>query len=257
MPWGVGLVLSVTVALSLFAAFGSRHAAPLFELATLSPADVWLGQVWRLVTWPFVQPTALGLVFACLFLWWFGRDLAEEWGSVRFLAVFGAVALAAAVGTCLLARVDGAVLDQRYLGGWPVKCAMIVAWGLCFPDRVVRLWFVLPLRGYGIAWMAIAITVFLAVYSGWEGFVPDLVAEGAILAWLFRSSVYARGSGVLRAFERRRREARRRRRDRARTRSMAHLDVIETRDDDPPPLPPELAGKIDDLLAGRGRRGSD
>jgi membrane associated rhomboid family serine protease len=192
LPWGVGLVLIVTVALSLLAAFAGRHEAPLFELAALVPEDVWRGQVWRLVTWPLLQPSVWGLLWAVVFLWWFGRDLAEAWGSLRFLEVFGAISAVAAIGTCLAARLDPAVMTQTYLGGYAIQCAMIVAWGLLFPDRVLRLYFILPIRGVVIAWLTVAITVLFVVYSGWERFLPELIAEGSTAAWLLRRSIAGR-----------------------------------------------------------------
>jgi membrane associated rhomboid family serine protease len=208
LPWAVGLLIVVTVALSLVAAFGDRHAGPLFELASLRPADVWRGQVWRLVTWPFIQASPFSLLWACLFLYWFGRDLAQDWGSPRFLAVFGVVVAIAGAGTCLAGLVDPAVLDHAYLGGYAIECAMTVAWGLWFPDQVVRLYFILPIRGVVIAWLTIGITVLFAIYSGWEGVLPELVAEGATVAWLFRRSLLARWKRAVGGIDARRRNAR-------------------------------------------------
>jgi membrane associated rhomboid family serine protease len=257
LPWAVGLVLAITVVLSLFAAFGSRHAAPLFDWAALCPGDVWHGQLWRLVTWPWIEPSPLGLIFACLFLLWFGRDLAEELGSPRFLAVFGGVLLAAGVCTCLVALIDPSVLEQQYLGGWALADAMIVAWGLWFPHRVVRFYFVLPIRGFWLAWLTVAITVVLAVYMGWESVLPDLCAEGAILAWIYRGAVVTRWARMRRSVgEARRRDARRRQRSAARAKGVAHLRLVESSDDDPPPLPPEVQDRVDALLGGP-KRGSD
>jgi membrane associated rhomboid family serine protease len=256
LPWAIGLLLVLTVGPSLLAAFGDRHAAPLSELASLRPADVWHGQLWRLVTWPFIQPGPFGLLWACIFLYWFGRDLAQEWGSRRFLAVFGAIAVVAAAGTSLVALIDPAVLDHAYLGGYAIECGMIVAWGLWFPDQVVRIYFIIPVRGYAIAWLTIAITVVIAFYSGWEGVLPELVTEGSTLAWLFRRSILARWRRAVGGFETRRRDTRRRKR--AQAASVAYLKVIESEDDDDPPsLPPDVERKIEDLLSGRGKRGRE
>jgi len=246
LPWAIGLVLSLIVGLSLVVAFGDRHAGSFFELASLAPADVWRGQVWRLVTWPFIEPGPIALIFACLFVWWFGKDLADEWGSRRFLTVFGGVVLAAAVGTCLVAQADPAVMDHSYLGGWALTTAMVVAWGLWFPTRVVRIYFVLPITGYWLAWLTIAVTVIFAVYSGWEGFLPELFAEGSILAWLFRRSLLARWSAARAGFEARRRQARR---AQQRARSTASLRLVEVHEDDE--LPPEIEGKLRDIFEGK------
>src|SRR3954467_1641019 len=87
VPWAVGLLLVVTIALSLAGAFGGRHGSPIFDLGALTPPDVLHGQVWRLATWCFLEPSPLGLIFGCLALYWFGSDLANEWGSPRFLSV--------------------------------------------------------------------------------------------------------------------------------------------------------------------------
>jgi membrane associated rhomboid family serine protease len=257
LPWGLGLVLVLTVACSIFVAVGSRHAGDLSDFASLYPKAVWRLELWRLVTWPFIEPGPIALIFTCLLLYWFGRDLAEDWGSRRFLAVFGGVTLAAGVGTSLVAAIDVALVDQRYVGGWAVTAAMIVAWGLWFPERVVRLYFVLPIRGYWLAWLTIGITLILAAYSGWERYLPEMFAEGSTLAWLFRRSIRARWSKTRRAFAAKAHDTRLRDRAKKRAKSADYLRLIEADDDDPPPLPPEVEGKIKDLMGGRGKRTDD
>jgi membrane associated rhomboid family serine protease len=247
LPWSVGLVLCVTVGLSLAVAFGDRHAGGLFELLSLVPHDVWHGQVWRLLTWPFIEPGPIGLIFACLFLYWFGRDLAEEWGDSRWLSVFGGVAAVAAVGTCLVAQVDPPVMDHAYLGGWALTSAMVVAWGLWFPHRVVRIYFIIPIRGFWLAWLTVAVTVVFAVYAGWESYLPELFAEGSILAWLYRRLLVARMSRVRRDLDVRRQNAERAGK---RARAASHLRLIESQDDDgDAPLTPELEDQVRDLFS--------
>ena len=250
MPWAVGLVLCVTVALSLAVAFGDRHAGGLFEWVSLVPQDVWHGQVWRLLTWPFVEPGPIGLIFTCLFLYWFGTDLAREMGSARWLTLFGAIALIAAVGTCLVAQVDPPVMEHAYLGGWALGSAMIVAWGLWFPHRVVRIYFIIPIRGFWIAWLTVAITVVFAIYAGWEGYLPELFAEASILAWLYRRVLSARFARVQRDLDDRRRTVQRTQR---RAKSVAHLRLVESHDDADVPLPPELEEKVQELLSGAAK----
>jgi len=254
VPWGVGLLLVVTVVMSLLVAFGDRHVGSVFQLTALVPEAVWRGQVWRLLSWAFIQPGPLALVFGCLFLYWLGGDLAREWGSRRLLAVYLGVIVTSALVTCLIGRVDEGVLAATYIGGWPTAAALTVAWGLWFPDRVIRIWFILPIRGYVIAWGTIAITIVFAVYLGWERFVPELAAEGAILVWLFRRSVLARFSKVRRSVtasrEAQRREAAARDRAQKRARSVAYLRLVESHDDDPK-LSPEVDAKLDELLRGR------
>jgi len=205
-----------------------------------------------------VEPSPLKLIFSCLFLYWFGSELALDWGARRFLSVYAGIALTASIATCLIACVDGAVFTSSYLGGWAMGSAVTVAWGLWFPDRVIRIWFIIPIRGYVLAWLTVAFTVVYAVYYGWEHFLPELSAEAATLAWLYRGMFLVRWrkarAGMAAGREARRREAAKRDRAKKRAQSVAYLRVVESHDDDPPDLPPELDGKLDELLRGRGAK---
>jgi membrane associated rhomboid family serine protease len=246
LPWGVGLVLVLTLGLSLATALGDRHADGLLRLVALVPRDVWHGQIWRLATWPFVQPGPLGLIFGCLFLYWFGGELAEDWGSARWLAVFGGIAGVAGVGTCLVGLGDGSMIEHAYFSEYALTAAIVVAWGLQFPERQVRLYFLFPVRGRWIARITVALTVVFAIYVGWESYLPELFAEGAIVAWLYRGSLVARWARSRRELAaRRQREARARKRARA----LSELREIEAQEGEAP-LSPEAEEKIRELFSG-------
>jgi membrane associated rhomboid family serine protease len=190
--------MAVTVVLSLSAALGGRYVENLFGALALRPAAVWRGQLWRLVTWTFAEPSPFGLIFACLSLYWFGAPLARQWGSYRFLRMVGGVILAAAVGTCLIALIDGEVRGASYLGSWTLTVALVVVWGLTFPHQTVNIYFVLPIRGYWLAWGTVGITVLVLIYYGWMALVPELLAECAALLWFFRPRVLARWAAAQR-----------------------------------------------------------
>jgi membrane associated rhomboid family serine protease len=238
VPWAIGLLLSLVVAASFSAAFITRHGTSLFAYGALAPELVWKGQVWRLFTWPFLQPSPLSFIFECLMIYWFGRDVAAEWGSKRFLAVFGGVALLAAVSTCLIARVDPSVLGAAYLGSFALTAAMIVAWGLEFPERVVRIYFILPIRGFWVAWFTIGVTVVYAVYSGWQSLLPELFTEAFLLAYLYRESIESAVASKRSAMVRNRERAKKR------AKSVAYLKLVDRREEDLPELPPDIERKL-------------
>jgi membrane associated rhomboid family serine protease len=242
----------LTVCSSLLVAFTSRHGSLLFEHAALVPGAVWRGEVWRLVTWPLIQMSALGLIFTCLIYFWFGRDLAEEWGSRRFLSVFGGVVVAAAVGTCAVAQLDAPVMEQMYLGSWAPGTALVVAWGLTFPWRTIRIYFLIPVQAFWFAWLTVAGTAIFAIYQGWEQFLPELFAEGATLAWVYRKRL------GLRWPEKRRipaKNAPRRRPARKPLENVTYLRVVESDTSDPPPLSPELEAQMRTALGGQKNLG--
>ncbi len=255
LPWSVGLLLLVTVVPSLFVAFSSRHVGPIFAAVALTPPDVLHGQVWRLATHVLVEPSAYGLFFAGLTYVWFGRDLAREWGDAWFLRVFGGLTLGASILTVLLSVVDPSVRTQSYIGTIPMTGAMLIAWGFTFPDRFVRIWFVFTVKAVWIAWGTLILTVLYAVYHGWEHELPVLLTEVAVFAYLFRDSV-VRPLRRFRMHHLRRQEdlAALRRMRAARVKSAAHLRVIESIDDDPPPLSPDAEARLATLLRPKNDR---
>jgi membrane associated rhomboid family serine protease len=254
IPWAVGLLLALTVSSSLVVAFTSRHAAPLFELAALVPGQVWRGEVWRLLTWPLIQPSAIGLIFTCLIYFWFGPDLAEEWGSRRFLSVFGGVALAAAVGTCVVAQLDPPIMAQTYLGSWALGTALVVAWGLTFPWRTIRIYFILPVQAYWFAWLTVAGTAVFAIYQGWEQYLPELFAEGATLAWLYRKRLGLRWPEKRPA---RSGKGPRSRPMRKPLENVAYLRVVESDTSEPPPMSQDLQAQVRTALSGQKKHDAE
>lgn len=192
VPWGAGVLLALVVVPSLAAAFGARHVGPLFELVSLSAAEVWRGQVWRVATHLMIAPSAWTLVFAGLAVYWFGADLARLWGSASFLRMIGAVAAFSGVLVCVVAKLDADVMSRSYLGTTPLVGALVVAWGLAFPDRVVRLWFVISVPGKWLGWGTVAFTGLYAAYSGWEHELPELFTELGAAAWVLQASLLRR-----------------------------------------------------------------
>jgi hypothetical protein len=114
------------------------------------------------------------------------------WGSRRFLLVFFGTCSFSAIVTCLLALLDSTLLDQVYLGSWPLDAALTIAWGLHFPTRVIRIYFVIPVSGRILAWGTVVLTAGYAVFYGWQHLVPVLAAEGGMLVYLFRGPVKKR-----------------------------------------------------------------
>jgi membrane associated rhomboid family serine protease len=196
--------------------------------AAFVPALVLRGEVWRLVTWPFVEGRdPLSLIFGALTLYWFGRDLTWAWGPRRFLVTFLAIAGLSAAATTLLSLVVAPLGDRVWLGAWPVLSALIVGWAMLFPERQILFMFALPISGRALAWITVGGTLLYAVLGGRGGawsYVPHLLAQGFMALYLRGFS--ARGMWQtlkIRSLERR---ARRR---------ASHLKVVHKDGDGSPP----------------------
>ena len=67
------------------------------EPLVLLPDKVRSGQLWRLVTWPFVSapdPKTLWTVVRIALFWWFGRDVEAQIGRIKFAVLLLCVVLA-------------------------------------------------------------------------------------------------------------------------------------------------------------------
>lgn len=188
VPPSVGLVLALMLAMSVWGWMDPS----LQVVAALSPVMILRGQVWRLVTWPFVQNDPFTLLFGAFMVYWLGQQLAFVWSERRFLLRFFGYAVFASVATTLLALV-WAPASGAHLGIWPVANALIVSWALLYPERQVNVWGVLPITGRTAAWLILGGTFLYGIAAGGlrgiGSFTPHLCALA--LAWAL-----SRGVGV-------------------------------------------------------------
>lgn len=169
----------VTLAASVVAALDGGWVA---HWAALAPSRIWQGEVWRLITWPFVEPGPLSLLLTCASIYKFGGELAFAWGDRRVRRFVAEVLLAAAAVTCVLAKIAGATYLCR-LGGWAVADTLVIAWARQFPGRTLVLYGLVALRGRELVTVTVAITALYAIYAGPIALAPELFACFAAAAY--------------------------------------------------------------------------
>ena len=192
-PTAVIAIFAATLVGTLLGVIGLRNGFPLLAYVGLVPGAVWHGQVWRLLTWFFFAPGIgpLSLLIWAMMLLMFGRDLCDAWGWRRFTAVYLGIGAAVGVLTCLVAQAWRALLSANYMDSWPVMDALVMAWALMFPTRQILFNFMIPISGKTLVWITVGTTVFFALMSGIGGFIPHLLALGAMF-------LYVRGAPLLR-----------------------------------------------------------
>jgi len=116
-----------------------------------NPILILRGQVWRLVTWLFLPLTG-NIFFAAIALYFYyfiGSTLEREWGAAKFtIYYFFGVLLNIIYGFVIwFALGQAAPLDPQYL-----NLSMLFAFAVLFPDFVIRLFLIIPIK---IKWLAI------------------------------------------------------------------------------------------------------
>jgi membrane associated rhomboid family serine protease len=147
--------------------------------AALAPARVWRGEVWRLVTWVFVEPGALGLIMTCASIYKFGGELAPRWGDRRLRRFLIEVLGGAALATALLAWIFPDVWRMRYLGGWAAGDALVIAWARQYHDATLALYGVVRVNGRNLIAVVVTITCVYALFRGPLAMAPELLTCAA------------------------------------------------------------------------------
>ncbi len=141
----------------------------------LIPSRVWLGEVWRLVTWPLIELGPVSLIVTCLVIFRFGTDLATRWGERKFQRVMLQMVIAAAVITVLVSAVAGVSRFAR-CGGWAVGDALVIFWARQFPTQQITLYGMLTLSGRKLTHFTLGFTTLFAIYLGPVVMAPELAA---------------------------------------------------------------------------------
>jgi len=187
---GTSKLISQWMIVTLIASFiAAIDGGWLVGRAALIPSRVLQGEVWRLVTWPFIALGPLEIIFTVLAIFRFGSRLAESWGDWRLLRFMTEIVLTAAVATCLLALRAGQHY-QLHIGGWAVVNTLVIAWARQFPTETLTLYNLVPLSSRRLITVTIGANVLLAIYLGPLAVAPALIACAAATVypprWLMR-----------------------------------------------------------------------
>lgn len=187
---GSSKLISTWIWITLVASIAAAVSDGLMGWAALAPARIWRGEVWRLVTWVFVEPGALSLILTCASIYRFGGELAPRWGDHRLRRFVIEILGGAAVVTALLGLVSTEVWHRGYLGGWAVCDVLVIAWARQYPDSVLVLYGMVRLNGRNLVTAVIAITCAYAIFAGPLAMAPELLVCAAAYsypgAWLAR-----------------------------------------------------------------------
>lgn len=159
--------------------------APLFGMtpaALVGGGDVlpFVPALWQLVSYPFFVLEPISLVLGVIVYGWFSSDLERAWGRGAYLERWLTLVAGVALVDAVLAIPFPALRHVTLFGPAPVLEGLVVAWGLTFPTRTVRLWILLPVTGQMLAWITGGIVVLSAVFAGPEGALLSVPALASV-----------------------------------------------------------------------------
>jgi membrane associated rhomboid family serine protease len=140
----------------------------LYLLLAETPADA-VGHLflWQFVTYMFLHAGVGHLLMNMLMLWFFAPRLERRWGSPAFVRFYLIVGAGAGVFHALVAyaAAGGANVLNPMLGASGAIYGILLAYALYYPNDMMLLYFVIPIRVKYLVIVAIVITLFASFQS--------------------------------------------------------------------------------------------
>jgi membrane associated rhomboid family serine protease len=159
---------------------------------SLSVDAVTHGQVWRLLTYAFLHdPSSLWhIVFNMLFLWWFGKEVEDLYGSREFLAFYLVSAVLAGLAF-VVAGLAGWTGGGRgglipiCIGASGAVTAVMVLFACHYPTAVINLWFFFPIPIWFFVLFQVAEDTFIFLSRQETGTAVAVHLGGAAFAFAY------------------------------------------------------------------------
>ena len=153
------------------------------EVINLDPARVKAGEVWRLVSYIFIPqwggllPEGIGAAFYIFYLWWIGDGLENALGSFKLNLFY----LLGMIGTTVAAFLFGATFS-----GVMLNSSLFFAFARFYPDTVIYVMFILPVKVKWLAWVSGAFLILGFLGGDWSYRAAVLAALGNYLLFFGR-----------------------------------------------------------------------
>lgn len=122
----------------------------LLRFLAMDPQAVLRGEIWRLVTYVLI-PTGgdFLIILTFIFYYWLGESMERLWGSTKFTVYYVSGMLLSALASILVYLING--IPMPLYGAIYVNTALFLAYAFTYPDTVIYVFFVIPLK---MKWMA-------------------------------------------------------------------------------------------------------
>src|SRR5678815_3697131 len=117
---------------------------------------------WQVVTYAFLHGSFGHLFFNMLGLWMFGSELERVWGEKRFLQLYFASVLAAALTQLVVTGLMGSVYPT--IGASGGLFGLLLAFAMMFPNRIILLFFVIPMQARWLVLLYGLLELYQGVY---------------------------------------------------------------------------------------------
>jgi len=152
-------------------------------------------KIYQLVTYIFLHGGFFHIFINLFVLYIFGRELEQRWGSGKFLTYYFVSGIGAGLITALFS-------NYPVVGASGAIYGLLLAYGVLFPNRMLLLWFIIPVKAkYAVVFFGL-LEFFATMTSRGDGIahithLGGMVFGGALLAlWHYSKGRKSKKKGV-------------------------------------------------------------
>lgn len=171
-------------------------APQVLSLLTLEPYLILHGQVWRLVSWILIPPSAFGLATLIMLFFYYsiGTTLERSWGAFLYNVYIFMGLLMTIVGSFLLYGILYLVYGQPFSMGaqfstYYISMSIFFGFAMTYPEMQVMLYFLIPLK---IKWLAYVYAIVMAydlaqnlISGNWPACIAMLCSLANVIVFFF------------------------------------------------------------------------
>ncbi len=139
------------------------------------------GMVWQFATYMFLHGGFFHLFFNMFLLWMFGSEIERYWGSSEFLKYYFFTGIGGGVLSTLVTPNSFVPI----VGASGAIFGILLAYGLAFPDRLIYLYFLVPIRAKYLVLILGGIELLAVASPGGDGIARFAHLGGLLFGFVF------------------------------------------------------------------------
>jgi len=149
------------------------------KIFALQPLQSGLFRPWQTITYSFLHGNGFHLFINMWILWMFGNALESALGTKKFLTYYGVCVLGAALTHVLLAPGEAAIGASGGIYG------LLAAFAIVYPDSIMYLFFVLPMKSMHAVWFIGLLALASAIGAGGSRIAHFAHLGGMVTGFLY------------------------------------------------------------------------
>jgi len=182
---GLKKLLIANIVIFILQQLVSNYLLNFFALWPITTGKFYL---WQIVTSLFLHGGFMHIFFNMLILYMFGRDLEIEWGEKRFLTYY----FICGVGESILCLMFDFITGNKFpsIGASGAIFGVLVAFAYLFPNRLIYLYFVIPVKAKYVIIGYVVLEIYLALFNKFDGVGHIAHICGALVGFIYLNIIY-------------------------------------------------------------------